>query len=148
MNRRQAKKEYKKPLSTDIRFLCPIWKCNSGEPCSACDGYFPVLAKRTFRKMLKREGLYISGWRLAEIPTSGVYIFYNDKKNKEITLETDNNKSYIISVFDSHLSGNIEYNCMSEALKSHLQNFFYDPEVHKYSTRKARKQRIKEKLFS
>ena len=150
MNKRQAIKEYRKELALNIRFDCINWragKCDVPEECTTCGEYYSFRAQKAFRKMLKKEGISVSGWRLAEIPATGVYIFYNGKKRKEITLETGDNKNFAITVYDFNTSTNIEYPSMATALKSRQQMFFYAPELHKGSTRKVKKQEYRNKYL-
>lgn len=142
MNKRLSKKEYGRKIHKNKRFYC-IWNlCMTQEECLGCSTYHSLLAQKTFLKLLKREGLSASGWRYAENPTNGVYIFYNDKKKKEITLETGDNTHYSITVYDFHSCTNIEYKSMTEALKSPLQGYFYAPGLHKNSFRNERKKRL------
>ena len=142
MNNRQSKKEYGRKISKNKRFYC-IWNlCNTHEECLSCRTYHSLLAQKEFLKLLKREKLSASGWRYVENPTTGVYIFYNDKKKKEITLETGDNKHYAITVYDFYSCTNKEYKTMTDALKSPLQGYFYAPRLHKNSFRKERKKRL------
>lgn len=39
-----------------------------------------------FKKRLKMEGISLSGWRFMESPAKDVYIFFNKKKKKDITV--------------------------------------------------------------
>ena len=150
MNKRQAwkqqEKENERGLAQNIMIYCPNWKMCCAEPaeeCFECRTYYYLKAQQTFRKMLKREGFSVSGWKFAECPAKGVYIFYNHKKHKEITLETDDNVNYSITVYDFHSLRNIEYPTIKEALRSPLHTYFYAPGVHKSLFRKEEEKRLR-----
>lgn len=145
MNKRQVKKERNKPMGYKIYRCCPDWQsiCKDHN-CSDKDCYKARIFAgiKAFAKMLKKEGVSTFGWWLSEMPTNGVYIFYNAKKKKEITLETGDNKHYAITVYDFYSCTNKEYKTMTDALKSPLQGYFYAPRLHKNSFRKERKKRL------
>ena len=149
MNKRQSKKEYKK-LGKSIRFCCSNYGtdvCEEPEECLMCEEYQSMLTKKTFVKMLKKEGFSTSGWKFAENPATGVYIFYNHKKHKEITLETGDYKSYAITVYDFHSLTNVAYLSMDDALKSPYHNFFYAPEFWKSVFTMKKRKEARERFF-
>lgn len=123
MNKRQRKKYLKTEYPIDnIRYCINRESCD--EDCTGCS--YP--AKKLFRKLLKKENLSWRGWKLAENPISGVYIFYNSKKNKEITLYMFPEKEYEITVSDPRNHIDVHMNSIREALHSPYQNIMYDYE--------------------
>ena len=150
MNKRQAKKEYRKALVQDIHIFCYGYTpecCEEQEKYLNCSDYCKLLAHRAFVKILKKEGFSTSGWEFAENPAKGVYIFYNHKKHKEITLETGNHKSFDITVYDFHSSTNVEYPSIVEALKSPYHTFFYAPELWRSGFTMQKRKEARERYY-
>lgn len=87
-----------------------------------------------FAKRLKMEGISLSGWKFMESPAKDVYIFYNKKKKKDITVFYISEKvEYQIASTDMHWRYSDEYNVyvhdsIKEALKAPWQhwNFVYE----------------------
>lgn len=138
MNKRQKKKYMNNEYPID-----PILHCINRECCEdACDGCsYP--AKSVFRRLLKREHISHSGWKLSEVPISGVYIFYNHKKHKEITLIYDE-YGYEITVYDPLRYENVHMDSIAEALHSCYQNAFY---CYRYNVSRKKKTEIKMRRY-
>lgn len=133
MNKRQKKKYMKNRYPIDPISHCINREC-CGEDCDGCS--YPV--KRVFRKLLKKEHISHSGWELSQAPISGVYIFYNHKKHKEITLIFYNSiNDYEITVYDPLGCENVHMDSILEALHSRYQNVFYCYHYH-IGTRKKK----------
>lgn len=140
MNKRQKKKYIKNEYPID-----PVYYCVDREYCGGnCDGCSHP-AKKMFRKLLKREHISCSGWELLQIPLDDVYIFYNHKKRKEITLIYDKpTNSYEITVYDPIKCEDTHMDSITQALHSCYQNAFH---YYRYynGTKDERRKRIKRK---
>lgn len=139
MNKRQKKKYIKNGYPINPFWYCSDWNwknCKNNCNCSCCS--YP--AEKLFCKLLKREHISYYGWELLEVPTNEVFIFYNRKKNKEITLIYDKPADdYTINVFDPITQLDKPMNSMKEALHSCYQNDFYY--TYRIGTREERKKR-------
>lgn len=120
MNKRQRKKYIKNEYPIDSIQYC-INRRSCDDDCYGCS--YPV--KYLFRKLLRKEKLSWRGWELSENPISGVYIFFNAKKNKEITLYYFPETGYEITVFDLLNQIDIHMDSITEAIHSHYQNDMY-----------------------
>lgn len=116
MNKRQHKKYTKNDY--------PIWNCFEQEWCEEDCAECSYSAQKWLRKALKKEGYSMKGWSLFEVPVTGVFIFLNRRKNKEITLEYENKDKYAITVFDIDTCRNIPMGSIKQALTSPLQQKF------------------------
>lgn len=82
-------------------------------------------------KQLKRKGYSLSGWKLVEIPAAHVYVFYSDKKHKEIMIVYDKgNSCYMICSADtfwkySDKNNAYQHDTVTEALKAPWQDRNY-----------------------
>lgn len=140
MNKRQKKKYIKNEYPIDPVFYC-VNRKSCGDECDGCSRP----AKIMFRRLLKREHISCSGWELSQVPLDGVYIFYNHKKHKEITLLYDRpTNSYEITVYDPIECEDTHMDSITQALHSCYQNAFH---WYRYyvGTRDERRKRIKTK---
>lgn len=144
MNKRQKKKYIKNEYPINPFLYCTDWNWkNCKNNCNGCS--YP--ATKLFCKLLKREHISYYGWELSEMPTSEVFIFYNIKKNKEITLIYDKPADdYTINVYDpiTHLDKPMD--SIIEALHSCYQNDSYSYRYHKGTREERKKWRIQRKV--
>lgn len=113
-------------------------------------------AYKYLSKRLKMEGFSLSGWKFMEKPAENIYIFYNKKKWKDITvLYVPKKKEYKITSTDmfwkySDEHNVYEHNTMKEALNVPWQhrNFVYsnldktNKKIRKRAIEKARHKRL------
>ena len=88
-------------------------------------GVYPLAAIRHFHKLLKREGIPKTGWYLDAIYTPGLYVFGNNAKRQEITLDYKDNV-FTITVWDMSSGRNIPMKSIREALSSSYQKEICD----------------------
>lgn len=146
MNRRKMKKLQKQFNNNCLNarqscLYCTNWECGcaNGNPnvysgdrsdylcgCKEEQGACSFLAKH-----LQKEGYSLSGWKLTEIPATHCYVFFNNKKRKDITIIYDKEKSYYIICstdllwkYSDHCNM-YEHNTVTEALKSPWQDTDY-----------------------
>ena len=143
MNKRMAKKLYRQFNHNELtaRRSC-IYCCNWGLGCAnGHPNVFPgdksdylyfckekLDACKFLANQLKKEGFSLSGWRLIEVPAPHVYVFYNKKKHKDITIIYDPKTSYTINSTDMDWKYSEKYNVyqhdtIAEALKAPWQHW-------------------------
>lgn len=143
MNKRMAKKLYRQFNNNELIarrscIYCCDWGlgCANGHPDVYPDDRSDYLyfckekldACNFLANQLKREGFSLSGWRLDEVPAPHVYVFYNKKKQKEITIVYDEETSYTINSTDLDWKYSKEHNLyqhetIAEALKAPWQHW-------------------------
>lgn len=148
MNKREFEKLHKKFEERHLNarqscIYCVNWGfgCANGHPAVYpndrsdylifCKGIMD--ACKYLAKQLKREGISLSRWEFTETPAKDVYVFYNKRKLKDITVIYDPEKSeYLIASTDMYWRYSNEYNVyvhnsVKEALNVPWQhwNFIY-----------------------
>lgn len=132
MNKRIAKKFYKKFNNYELTARRSCTYCSNCMLGCANDYLFFCKeehdAIKFFAKQLKKEGFSLSGWCLVEVPAPHVYVFYNKKKYKDITIIYDEKSSFTINSTDMFWDYSEEYNVyqhdtIAEALKAPWQHW-------------------------
>lgn len=165
MNRRKANKLEKKfnygcLNARQSCIYCKNWGlgCANGHPdvypddksdylifCKGKMDAYKYLAKR-----LKMEGFSLSGWAFFEEPIENVYIFYNKKKHKEITVMYNTETSeYEIASTDLFWRYSEEHNVyihnsVKEALSVPWQHWSFVYNIIKKTNKKMRQRAIEE----